>query len=167
MSVTAAKALGARQVFLSGTRASRLEVGRAVGADHILNISTVDAASVIMEKTGGVGVDYAVEASGTADGMALCINALKRNGKILLLSFPHDPIPMDLQNLGLNNKHIISVRGEGKANVRRAISLLDAGKVNLKALVTHTFPIAKVDEAISTFKGRVGGAVKVVMKPQQ
>ena len=167
VSVAAAKALGARQVFLCGTRESRLEVGRAVGADHILNVSTLDAASVIMEKTGGFGVEYAVEASGTADGMALCIKTLKRNGKILLLSFPHDPVPLDLQNLGLNNKHIVTVRGEGRANVRRAVSLLESGRVNLKPLVTHTFPIAEVDEAITTFKGRVGGAVKVVLKPQQ
>lgn len=51
--------------------------------------------------------------------------------------------------------------------MRRAISLLESGRVDLKPLVTHTFPIAKVDEAIATFKGRIGGAVKVVMKPQQ
>jgi L-iditol 2-dehydrogenase len=167
VSVTAAKALGARRVFLCGTRESRLEVGRAVGADEVMNVSTMDAASVIRQKTAGVGVDYAVEASGTADGMALCINALKRSGKVLLLSFPHDPIPMDLQNLGLDNKQIVTVRGEGRANVRRAISLLEAGRVNLKPLVTHTFPIAQIDEAISTFKGRIGGAIKVVLKPQQ
>jgi L-iditol 2-dehydrogenase len=166
VSVAASKALCARQVFLCGTRESRLQVGRAVGADHLLNVSTVDAISVIIEKTGGLGVEYAVEASGTADGMALCINALKRGGKILLLSFAHEPVPVDLQNLGLNNKHVVTVRGEGRANVRRAISLLEAGRVDLKPLVTHIFPIAKVDEAIATFKGRIGGAVKVVMKPQ-
>ena len=166
-SVAAAKALGAGSVLLIGTRESRLKVGRAVGADHVFNFNTEDVPSLIKQETDGLGVDFAVEASGSAAGVDLCVTMLKRKGKVLLLSFPHDPVPVDLQNLGMNNKHMITVRGEGRGNVRRAVSLIGSGRVDLKSLVTHTFPIAKVDEAISTFTERIGGAIKVVLKPQQ
>jgi L-iditol 2-dehydrogenase len=167
VAVAAAKALGARYVYLTDTLEARLKTGRIIGADYVLNAQTEQVDSLIMQLTNGLGVDYAVEASGSADGVALCVNTLKRNGKVLLLGFSHDLVPVDLENLGLNNKHIITVRGEGKANVRRAISLLETGRVDLKPLVTHTFPITKIDEAISTFTGRIGQVIKVIIKPQQ
>ncbi len=166
-SVAAARALGAGKVYLTGTRTSRLKIGTEVGADRLINVKEEDAYEIIMSETGGVGVDYVVEASGSQAGLDLAIRATKRNGKILLLSFPHDPIPTDLKNLGLNDKDIITVRGEGRANVGRAVSLLANGRVNLKPMITHSFPISRIDEAFRTFNERIDGAIKVVSKPQQ
>jgi L-iditol 2-dehydrogenase len=166
VAVTAANALGSQLIILAGTREQRLEVGRLIGANLVLNVRDVDVEGIVNEMTNGCGVDIAVEASGSSDGMTLCVNTLKRNGKILLLSFPHDPVAVDLKDLGLNNKQVIAVRGEGKANVRRAISLLEMGKVKLKPLVTHSFPIDKIQEAMSTFIEHESGAIKVVVKPQ-
>ena len=167
VTVAAARAMGARRVLLVGTRESRMKVGLDVGAHRIINARTEDAYEIVMGETGRVGVDFAVEASGSAEGVSLCTRALKRNGKILMLSFPHDPVPVDLQDLALNNKHVVTVRGEGRANVRRAVSLLESGAVSLKSLVTHTYPISQTGEALRTFTERIGGAIKVVVKPQE
>ena len=38
MAVAVAKALGAQPVILTGTRDNRLEIGRALGADAVINI---------------------------------------------------------------------------------------------------------------------------------
>ena len=88
-------------------------------------------------------------------------------GKILLLAFPHKPIPADFEDLSLNNKHIFTVRGEGWANVGRAVTFLNRGVIDLKPLVTHTFPLARIDDAFETFNKRIGGAIKVISKPQE
>jgi threonine dehydrogenase-like Zn-dependent dehydrogenase len=37
--------------------------------------------------------------------------------------------------------------------------------VDLKPLVTHSFPLEKIEEGFKTFRERIGGAVKVVVKP--
>jgi threonine dehydrogenase-like Zn-dependent dehydrogenase len=42
---------------------------------------------------------------------------------------------------------------------------LASGKVNLKPLVTHSFSLKDISEAFKTFKERIGGAIKVVVKP--
>ncbi len=164
-SVQAAPALGADKVILIGTRASRLEIAKRTGADRIINAKDEDAYDVIMEETGGVGADYIVESSGSQSGLDLAIRATKRMGKILLLGFPHEPFPADLGTLALNNKHIFTVRGEGWANVGRAVSLLNHRRVDLSPLVTHRFPIDQIDEAFRTFNERIDGAIKVVSKP--
>jgi L-iditol 2-dehydrogenase len=165
--VQAAKALGAKQVILLGTRESRLKIAENTGADIIVNIKEQDPYEVIMDATNGVGCDYVIESSGTEGGLGLAIKAAKRMGKILLLGFPHKPFPADFEELALNNKYIYTVRGEGWANVGRAVSMLNQGSVDLKPLITHTFPIAEIDQAFETFNKRIDGAIKVISKPQE
>lgn len=166
-SVQAAKALGAEKVFLLGTRKSRLEIAKQTGADIIIDTTEQDPYEVIMDETNGIGCDYVIESSGSESGMSLAIKASKRMGKILLLGFSHVPIAADFEDLALNNKYIYTVRGEGWANVGRAVAMLNKGMVDLKPLITHTFPIDQIDLAFKTFNERIDGAIKVISKPQE
>jgi threonine dehydrogenase-like Zn-dependent dehydrogenase len=95
----------------------------------------------------------------------MAIAMTKRMGKILLLGFPEEPVAADFASLAKDNKSIHTVRGEGWGNVGRAVSLLASGRVDLKPLVTHSFPLEKIEEGFKTFRERIGGAVKVVVKP--
>ncbi|MCP5514933.1 MAG: alcohol dehydrogenase catalytic domain-containing protein [Spirochaetales bacterium] len=165
--VQAARALGAGKIILLGTRDSRLKVAENTGADIIVNTKKQDPMEVIMRETGGKGCDIAIEASGSEAGLGLSIKSTKRMGKVLLLAFPHKPFPADFEDLALNNKHIFTVRGEGWANVGRAAVFLNKGIVDLKPLITHTFPLAKINEAFDTFNNRIDGAIKVITKPQE
>jgi 2-desacetyl-2-hydroxyethyl bacteriochlorophyllide A dehydrogenase len=167
ISVEVAKALCARKVFLVGTRASRLEAGRNLGADRIIDIHQENPIQVILEETKGIGPDLVIETSGSAEGLQMAIALAKRMGKILLLGFPEGPVSADFSLLGKNNKHLFTVRGEGWTNCGRAVSLLASGKVNLKPLVTHSFGLDNISEAFRTFKERLGGAIKVVVEPQR
>ena len=167
ISVEVAKALCAGKVFLVGTRASRLKVGEALGADRIINVNQEDPVQVIREETKGIGADLVIESSGAAQAPQMAIDMAKRMGKILLLGFPEEPVHTNFSALGKDNKSIHTVRGEGWANCGRAVSLLVSGKVNLKSLVTHSFSLIDISEAFKTFKERIGGAIKVVVKPNR
>ena len=65
ISVEVAKALCAEKVFLIGTRASRLQVGEALGADRIIDIHQEDPVQVIREETKNIGTDLVIESSGS------------------------------------------------------------------------------------------------------
>jgi threonine dehydrogenase-like Zn-dependent dehydrogenase len=160
-----AKALGAERVYLIGTRASRLSKGSETGADRIINVHEEDPLAVVLKETGGVGADLVIESSGAKDAPMTAIKMVKPMGKILLLGFPHEPVLVDLEDLLMRNKSILAVRGEGWANVARAVSLLGSRKVSLKPYVTHAFPLEDITTAFKTFVERIGGAVKVVVKP--
>jgi L-iditol 2-dehydrogenase len=165
--VQAAKAMGAGKIILLGTRTARLKIAEGLGADLIVNIRENDPCEVIMNETNGIGCDYAVESSGSQSGLEVAIRITKRMGKVLLLGFPHDPFPADFAELALNNKYIYTVRGEGWANVARAVSFLNKGAIDLKPLITHSFPIGEIDKAFETFNKRIDGAIKVISKPQE
>jgi L-iditol 2-dehydrogenase len=74
---------------------------------------------------------------------------------------------VDLENLSLDDKDIITNRGESRANVARAVSLLAKDRVDLKPLVTHGFPLDEYETALAVFRERKGGAVKVILHPQE
>jgi threonine dehydrogenase-like Zn-dependent dehydrogenase len=47
------------------------------------------------------------------------------------------------------------------------VSLLGSRKVSLKPYVTHSFPLKDITTAFKTFVERIGGAVKVIVKPNE
>jgi threonine dehydrogenase-like Zn-dependent dehydrogenase len=165
ISVAVAKALCAGKVVLIGTRDSRLQAGLAMGANRIINVNNEDAMEAVMEETHGLGADLIIESSGNVDGPQMAIEMAKRMGKILLLGFPDGPVNANFSTLGKDNKSIYTVRGEGWANVGRAISLLESDRISLKPLATHAFPLEEIEEAFQAFTQRIGGAIKVIVKP--
>ena len=167
ISAQVAKAFGAEKVYLIGTRASRLNVGAETGADRVINVHEEDPLEIILKETKGIGADLVVESSGAKDAPMTAIKMLKPMGKILMLGIPHEPVLVDFEDLLMKNKSIHTVRGEGWANVARAVSLLGSGKVTLKPYVTHSFPLDDISKAFQTFVERIGGAVKVVVKPNE
>ena len=162
-----AKVFGAERVYLIGTRASRLSKGAETGADRVINVNEEDPLAVVMKETGGIGADLVIESSGAKDAPMMSIKMAKPMGKILLLGFPHEPVLVDLEDLLMKNKSIHAVRGEGWSNVARAVSLLGSRKVSLKPYVTHSFPLKDITTAFKTFVERIGGAVKVIVKPNE
>jgi L-iditol 2-dehydrogenase len=165
ISAEVAKALCAQKVFLVGTRASRLQLGETLGVDRVIDIHQENPVQVILEETRGIGADLVIESSGSTEGPQMAIAMAKRMGKILLIGFPDGLVSADFSMLGKDNKGIYTVRGEGWANCARAVSLLASGRVNLKPLITHSFPLENILEAFKTFIERTGGAIKVVVKP--
>ncbi|MGB5749723.1 MAG: alcohol dehydrogenase catalytic domain-containing protein [Desulfobacterales bacterium] len=165
ISAQVAKALGAERVYLIGTRASRLNKGGETGADRLINIHEENAVDIILKESNGVGADLVIESSGAKEAPMMAIKMLKPMGKMLMLGMPHEPVLVDFKDLLLNNKSIHTVRGEGWANVSRAVSLLSTGKITLKPYVTHSFPLDEITTAFETFVKRIDGAVKVIVKP--
>src|SRR5215467_13506161 len=53
LGVAVAKALGAQPVILTGTRDNRLEIGRELGADHVINVKREDAVAAVRRLNGG------------------------------------------------------------------------------------------------------------------
>jgi len=165
LSVEVGKALAADKVWLIGTRESRLKVGKEIGADKVINIHNEDAERTILSETDGLGVDLVIVAAGGNQVFETAVKLTKRMGKILVLSFPEKPVPLDLELMGKNNVSLYTARGEGRANCARAVSLMASGRVNLNPLITHSFDLDKIQEGFQTFIERREGAIKVIIKP--
>ena len=106
MGVGVAKALGAGPVILTGTRDARLEMGRRLGADAVVNVNNEDAVTAVHRITGGKGVQYVLECSGAPNALNEAARMVNRGGRICLAAFPHEPVSVDLAYIVRNNIYI-------------------------------------------------------------
>jgi 2-desacetyl-2-hydroxyethyl bacteriochlorophyllide A dehydrogenase len=164
MGVAVAKALGAQPVILIGTRDSRLEMGKQLGADHVVNVNNEDPVAAVKRITGGKGVQYVLECSGAPNALNEAGRMVNRGGRICLAAFPHEPALVDIAHLVRNNIYIFGIRGEGKSATHRAAALMAQKRFDATLIHTHTFPLAEVPTAIKYARERIEDAIKVVVQ---
>ena len=166
LGVAVAKALGADPVILIGTRNDRLEIGKKLGADFVLNVKEeINIVDTVKSLVGDVGVDYVVECAGTEKALDDAIMMTNRGGKICLAAFPHDPIKVNIPHMVINNIYMYGIRGEGKSATHRAMAFMKQKRFNAKLVHTHTFKMNELPTALKYAKERIDGAIKVVIKP--
>ncbi len=166
LGVAVAKALGADPVILIGTRNDRLEIGKKLGADFVLNVKEENnIVNSVKTLVGDLGVDYVVECAGTEKALDNAIMMTNRGGKICLAAFPHDPIKVNIPHMVINNIYIYGIRGEGKSATHRAMAFMKQKRFNAKLVHTHTFKMNELPTALKYAKERIDGAIKVVIKP--
>jgi L-iditol 2-dehydrogenase len=167
MGVGVAKALGAQPVILTGTRDNRLEIGKKLGADHVINVRKEDAVEAVKRITHGKGAHYVLECSGAPTAVDEAARMLNRGGRICLAAFPHEPALVDVAYLVRNNIYLFGIRGEGKSATHRAAAFMAQKRFDAKLIHTHTFPLAEVPTAIKYARERIDDAIKVVVKVHQ
>jgi L-iditol 2-dehydrogenase len=163
IAVQLCKALGAERVILTGTRDSRLHIGRTLGADHVVNVQRENLVARVREITGGKGADSVLECAGSATSMQDALENVKRGGRIGVVAWYTGPVTMDMNLAVRSNVRIYAARGEGGMNSGRTLALMSQGKVLADPIITHHFALDQVHEAFRTYVERVGNALKVVM----
>ncbi len=164
--VQACKSVGAEKIILVGTKNDRLAIGKNVGATHTINVNEVaDPLAAIMEITNGRGCERTYECAGNDSTFDLCLKATMRGHTMTLVSFYKQPVTAALDYAVLNGINIMTVRGEGRNNCKRALSLMSQGVIETKQILTHTFPLDEFATAYDYFVNRRDGAMKVVVTP--
>ncbi len=164
MGVAVAKALGATPVILTGTRDRRLEMGKRLGADEVVNLNREEPVAAVARITGGKGVQYVLECSGAPNALNEAARMVNRGGRICLAAFPAEPVPVDLAHLVRNNIYVFGIRGEGKSATHRAAALMAQRRFDASIIHTHSFRLAEVPTAIRYARERIDDAIKVVVQ---
>ena len=166
LGVAVAKALGAGPVILIGTRDSRLEIGKKLGADYTLNVkSEKDIVEAVKSIVGNKGVDYVVECAGTEQALNDAIMMTNRGGKICLAAFPHESVKVNIPHMVINNIYMFGIRGEGKSATHRAMEFMKQKRFNAKLVHTHTFDLKDLPTALKYARERIDDAIKIVIRP--
>lgn len=163
-----AKLSGATTVIGVDFLASRLSVAKRMGADHIVDGSKADPVEEIMRITHGRGVDVAIEALGRQSTFEAALRVLRPGGTLSSLGvYSGDlTIPLGAFAAGLGDHKIITTLCPGgKERMRRLMSVIEAGRVDLKAMVTHRFRLDDIEAAYDLFSNQRDGVLKVAVTP--
>jgi L-iditol 2-dehydrogenase len=160
-----AKALGAGRVLVVG-RGARLAAAARLGADAVVDFEKAEPVQAIRDLAGEAGVDEVVECSGAAGSFAQAVRMVRKGGKVALVGVPPDTVQEPVPFKYIVHNEIAIFGSRANPNVSRKIArMMAAGRLVVKDLITHTFPLERFAEALDTFVGRRDGVIKVVIEP--
>ena len=160
--VVACKEAGAAQIIVTGIAADarKLELARAFGADHTIDVENENAVRRVQELTDGRGADVVVDVSSYAtEPIVQSLDFAALGGTVVLAGtkgfksvpdFVSDKIVMKEITL----RGAIGVTSTGYAN---AIRLLEAGTSPLARMHTHQFDLRDAEQAIRTLARQIPG----------
>lgn len=163
-----AKLSGATLVIGVDRVPARLEMARRMGADVVVDASRVDPVDEILKLTGGRGVDASIEALGTQATFEAALRVLRPGGTLSSLGvYSTDlKIPLGAFAAGLGDHRIVTTLCPGgKERMRRLMSVIEAGRADLGALVTHRFRLDEIEAAYELFSQQRDGVLKVALTP--
>lgn len=144
LSILSARRAGAAEIVATDLSDFTLEMARACGADHVINMAqTPDALAPYTADKGYFDVLY--ECTGVAQALAGAIAALRPRGVILQLGLGGD---MSLPMMAITAKEL-DLRGSFRFHPEFAtgVGLMQKGLIDVRPLITQTIPLADAEQA--------------------
>lgn len=153
MVALAALAAGAGQVVISDLSAEKLAIAGQYAGIHPFDIRSGSLVDRVGEVTGGWGADVVFEASGSTRAYDKIFDLLAPGGTLVIVGMPMGPVPFDVVAAQAKEARVETIFRY--ANVYpKAVALLASGKVDLKPLISATFPF---EESIAAFERAAEG----------
>lgn len=153
LAVAGARRQGGEDVALEARHPHQKEAGERLGA-----------------RVGTDGLyDAVIEAAGSLDSLARCIELVAPGGTISVLGVHFGPVQLDWLALFLKEARVVPSLAycvhEGGREFEDAAAMLAADPDIPRTLITHRFPIEEAPEAFRTAADRAAGAIRVVLEP--
>jgi len=133
-----------------------------LGATEVLSPET--AVDDILARTGGVGVDVAVEALGTQRTFEACLKVTRFGGTVssvgVYASHPRLELPTD--GTFLHRTIVTTFCPAGSERLAELLRILEGG-LDLTPLFTHSLPLSEVVGAYDLFRARRDGVLKIAI----
>jgi L-iditol 2-dehydrogenase len=158
----AARIRGAGRVIVVG-RGHRLAKAAAMGFETV-NTAAGDPVGAVRAMTGGLGADVALECAGVPATVEWALEMLRRGGRCAAVGIPTVGVEIAMQRLVLDELELVGSRASA-GEMRRVMPHVEQGRMRVREMITHRFPLADYEEALATFNDRASGAIKIVVAP--
>src|SRR5271165_6146577 len=163
--IAVARAVGATSVFAIEVNEHRRKIAREMKADYVLDPSKENATAIVMEKTGGLGVDVVLEMAGHPDSIRTAFDIVRRGGRISLLGLTSKPISLNFsEDIIFKGITIQGINGRRMYQTwYQMTALLTSGRLDLRPVITDRLPMK--DFAVAMERLKTGEASKVLVYP--
>jgi 2-desacetyl-2-hydroxyethyl bacteriochlorophyllide A dehydrogenase len=166
MAVVAARAGGAGEILVTARRPQQKAAALALGADRVFSD---DDEGALFEAAGESPIDLVVESvGGSASTLDTAVAACRPGGTICLLGVYTKPINFPAlftvaKELTIKGSFVYN-RAGSRADFDVVIDLLRRdGKRIGETMITHRFPLERIDEAFRTAADKTSGSIKVTI----
>jgi len=158
-----ARLLSPSRIVAVDLATARLDAAKAFGADVGIQVGTEDPVERVLELTGGLGADVAIEAVGVPETFELCTRLVRPGGHVANVGVHGRPATLHLEDLWIKNVTMTTGLVD-TYSTPTLLRLVAAGQVDAARFVTHRFGLDEFMAAYDVF-GRAAetGALKVVL----
>jgi L-iditol 2-dehydrogenase len=163
--VATARARGA-VAYVAQRSAKRRELIRVFGPEAVIDASHEDPVAAVRALTGGRGADIAICANPVAATQTQAVNMVRKGGKVVLfggLPRAHPMTTLDGNRIHYGEIEVIGAFSYHPTHHHLALEVLARGVISVPDLITHTFPLAEIDQAFHTADSGEGLKVMVQM----
>lgn len=154
---------GATHVYVLGLIERNLELARKFGCIPLK--SCQGSIDEILRQTGGRGVDVTFEAVGVPATFEQTMQITRKGGRAVIFGIFED----EFSSKSLVDAMVKEVEVVGTSSYcwdfQRGIDLVKTGRVDLKSLVTHRFPLDEVQKAMDLKKNSDLPPLKTILIP--
>jgi threonine dehydrogenase-like Zn-dependent dehydrogenase len=164
-----ARLRGASLIVGIDPMADRREMSKRFGATVTINPNACNVADELKRLTEGRGVDVAVEALGRQETFEAALRSVRPGGVLSSLGVYSGKLvaPYEAIYAGLADQRIVTTLCPGgKERMRRLMTMVATGRIDLTPLVTHRFDLEDLKDAYDVFSHQREGVMKVAVYPQ-
>lgn len=160
-----ASALSARIIAIDVSEAALTKAAK-LGAHHCINAAeTTDVAEAVREITNG-GAHVSVDALGITATFENSLRSLRKLGRHVQIGMPvgvHTTVPLPLLDLVYARQlSLFGMRGLGASGFKSLFDMVEAGTLDLSALVTARIPLSKVETALAQMDSGQPAGITVI-----
>jgi threonine 3-dehydrogenase len=159
-----ARAAGATRVIASDVNPKRLALAERMGAHVVINAAREDVVATVRAETGNEGADVVCEMSGVPSALHQAFASVRLGGRVQLLGIPKGEVPINFADeIIFKGITVYGVIGRKMYQTWHQMRrYLIAGQFDPRPVITHQFPLAKIDDALAAI--RSGDAGKVILE---
>ena len=164
--IQSAKAAGAGKVLCAVRNDVKAEQARHFGADVIIDLRYENLIERVFEETEGLGVDFSIDAAGAAQTVNNAVSAAISGGNVILYGIPSDneKIQFPVTEMILRQITVCGYTGN-EFGWDSLIRLTAENKINLRDMVSYTYPLKDFGKALELMKNKPQDLIKVVLHP--
>ena len=121
-----------------------------------------DCLSMVKDLERG-GADVVIEVAGAEDTFELAWRSARPNAIVTVVALYDKPQVLPLPDMYGKNL-TFKTGGVDGCNCAEILSLIEDGKINTLPLITHSFPLSRIDDAYKLFENKEDGVIKVAIE---
>lgn len=149
---------GAKKVYYTDIDKRKLEFAKTLG---------------FYEWENGTVTDCALEGTGYSDALQKCLETVKPHGRMVLMGNPAGEVTMSQNTYWQILRKELCINGTWNSSYNdivndwhESITAMADGKLNVKPLITHKFPLSECNTAFEMMKNKTKFYNKVILNMQ-